>query len=257
MLRAHAGSRLALTLRRLRGRFGIAAPRVAVRTHISWYWRVLSTVVLLALALALAGWIYDTGRRFAGFDRSESEGEIKALRERTAILEAEAARLRSVANASESNLQIDRTALVQLSRQVKALEEENVRLKENLAVFENLASGDNKTESVSLSRLRIEPDRVQGRYRYRLLLSRRGANASQEVKAALQFYVTVRQGSGEDAMIIIPQQGDPDGGKFLVSFRNFRSIEGSFQLPAGARIKRIEVRLVQDNAILASQSLSL
>jgi hypothetical protein len=253
---AFSGSRLALTLRRWRGRFGIAAPRLAVRTHLPWHWRALAMVVILALALALAGWTYDIGRRFAGFDRSESDGEIKELRERLALLEAESAQARSVANSSESNLQIERSALAKLSSQVKLLEEENVHLKENLAVFENLAGGG-KGELVSLSRLRIEPDGVPGRYRYRVLVTRRGAPTSQEFKASLQLQVSVRQPSGADAMITFPQPGETATDKFAVSFKNFRGIEGNFQLPPDAKINRVEVRLIHDGTVQATQSLSL
>lgn len=254
---AFAGSRLALTLRRLRGRFGIAAPRMAVRTHVPWYWRALATVVMLALALALAGWTYDAGRKFAGFDQSESVGEINALKEKLALLEAEATRLRAIANAGDSNLQIERTALSRLSTQVKALEQENVRLKENLAVFENLASGGGKTDSISLSGLRIEPDGAPGRYRYRMLAARRGAQAKNEFKASLQLHVTVRQPAGSDAMIVFPRPGDSTADKFGIAFRNFRSIEGTFQIPAEAQIKRVEVRLIHDGTVQASQSQSL
>lgn len=253
---AFAGSRLALTLRRLRGRFGIAAPRLAVRTHVPWYWRALATVVILALALALAGLTYDAGRRFAGFDRSESDGELKSLREKQVLLESELEQLRGVASASESKLQIERTALASLSEQVKLLEEENVRLKENLAVFENLSSGGGKADSISLSRVRVEPDGLPGRYRYRLLVARRSNKANQDFKASLQLHVTVRRPVGADAIMVFPQADDP-AENFVYSFKNFRSIEGNFQVPPDARVKRVEVRLIHEGAVQATQSVSL
>ena len=65
---------------RLRGRFGISAPRVAVRPHVPWYLLALRSILVLGLALAFAGWMYDVGRRFAGFDRHESEQELTTLR---------------------------------------------------------------------------------------------------------------------------------------------------------------------------------
>lgn len=257
MRRLIPGAGAALALRRLRSRFGIAAPRVAVRTHVPWYWRLAAAVLVLALALALAGWIYDAGRRFAGFDRTESETEITALRNRLGQLEEETARLGALANAGESHLQIEKTTREQLARQVKALEDENVRLKENLAVFENLASGGMKSEGISLSRLRIEPLGTGGRYRYRVLASRQGLQTNQDFKGELQFFLTVQQPGGESAMIVLPQSGDSDGGRFPVAFRNFRSLEGSFQLPAEAKIRRAEVRLMQGGQVKASQSIAL
>ena len=65
---------------KLRQRFGIAAPKVAVRTHVPWYLRWLGLAVLLAFSAALAAWMYDAGRRFAGFDRSEVEQELAGAR---------------------------------------------------------------------------------------------------------------------------------------------------------------------------------
>jgi hypothetical protein len=257
MHRAFANPRLALILRRLRGRFGIAAPRVAIRTHVPLHWRALAAVVVLALALALAGWIYDAGRRFAGFDRSLSDSEITALRDRSAELESEVNRLRSITNAAENTQQIDKTAIDQLTRQVKTLADENAHLKESLAVFENLAKGGDKGESLSLTNLRIEPDGQPGRYRYRVLASWRGADPKREFKGALQFQVSVRQPDGQNVMIVVPRPDDSEAGKFAVSFRNLRSLEGSFRVPPDVKVGRVEVRLMQDGSVKASQSIAL
>jgi Family of unknown function (DUF6776) len=243
-------------LRHWRSRFGITAPHVAVRTHVPWHWRVMAVVGIITVALVLAGWVYDSGRRFAGFDRSASEAEIGALRDKVARLEKETARLRAVANASGANLQIEKTTRDQLTRQVKNLEEENTRLKENLAVFDNLAKGGSKGESINVSRLRVEPDGMPGHYRYRLLVSRQGEQAGEEFRGKLQFYLTVLQAGGSSAMIILPRQDDPDAGRFAISFRSFRTIEGRFQIAPEAKIKRVEVRLVQGNAVKASQSIT-
>ena len=60
-------------IKRIRQRFGISAPRMTVRTHVAWYWRWLLFFSLLSMSLTLAAWMYDAGRRFAGFDRGEIE----------------------------------------------------------------------------------------------------------------------------------------------------------------------------------------
>jgi hypothetical protein len=216
----------------------------------------MAAIGVATLAFVVAGWVYDSGRRFAGYDRSASEAEIGTLREKVTQLEAENARLRAIANAGDSNLQIERTTRDQLSRQVKNLEDENTRLKENLAVFDNLAKGGSKGESINVSRLRVEPDGMPGHYRYRMLVSRQGEQAGEEFRGNLQFYLTVLQAGGDSAMIILPQPNDPEAARFAVSFRSFRTVEGRFQVDPDARIKRVEVRLVQGNAVKASQSIT-
>jgi cell division protein FtsB len=103
-------------LKKIRQRFGISAPRMMVKTHVAWYWRTLGLVVVLSCSFALAAWIYDAGRRFAGFDRSEAEVELSQLRETAGKLTQESAGLRASVNASESKLQIERAAQSQLGR---------------------------------------------------------------------------------------------------------------------------------------------
>ena len=94
---------------KLRQRFGIAAPKVLVRTHVPWYLRWFGIAVILALSASLAAWMYDAGRRFAGFDRSEVAQELSAARNELARLRAELERLSAIANAADSKVSIERT----------------------------------------------------------------------------------------------------------------------------------------------------
>jgi len=256
MFRPHPGSSFALTLRKLRGHFGISAPKMAVRTHVPWYWRALGMTVIIASALALSGWIYDAGMRFAGFDRSLTEQEIRQLREQVATMTEETVQLRNAVSASDSKLQIEHTALQQIMSQVSSLESENVRLKEELAVFENLARGDDKVTGPSISRFRVELDAVPGQYRYRLLVAQRGAQEGREFKGRLQLAVTLKQAGG-DTMLVIPGPNDAQAANYVVNFRSFHRLEGVFKIPTGAVPASVEVRLVQNGSIKASQRLNL
>lgn len=252
----HSNSAIALKLRRLRGRFGISAPRVMVRTHVPWYWRVLGFVFTGAIALALAGWVYDAGRRIAGFDRSESAQEIGSLRERVVSLEAEAERLRAANNANESSLQIERTAQQQLTAQVSALEAENNRLKEENAVFERLAQGGGKDGAIAINRLRVFADGGSGRYRYQFLVAQNGEQRGREFKGSVQVAVTLQPG-GPGGMIVLPRPDDSDSDRYAVVFKYFRRIDGVFTLPNGVKPKSIEIRLLQDGAVRAAQTVNL
>lgn len=256
MFRPFTGSRPALMLRRLRGRFGISAPRLAIRTHVPWYWRALSVVALSAVSLALAGWIYDAGRRFAGFEQSESAQEITEMRSRLVQLESELDAARKVANASESRLRIESTTQEMLSAQIKTMEEENTRLKADLAMFENLAGGQAGELGLTINRLQVIPEGDAGQYRYRLLLAQSGERRNLEFKGALQFVVTVRQG-GETAMMQIPSANDSGALPYQISFRYFRRLEGTFTVAPGAQVQRVEARLVQGGMVRASQSVTL
>jgi hypothetical protein len=255
MFGSFSSSRLALTLRRLRSRFGISAPRVAIRTHVPWYWRALSVIVLAGASLALAGWIYDAGQRFAGFHQGASEHEITSMRERISRLESDLESARKVANASESRLRIESTSLGQLSLQIRTLEEENTRLKSDLATFESLAGGQAGDSGLAISRLQVLPG-DGGQYRYRLLLAQTGDKKEKEFNGMIQLIATVQRGK-ETVMMQFPAAGDPAASQYHVNFRYFRRLEGTFKVAADARVQRVEVRLIQDGVVKASQSVAL
>ena len=229
-----------------------------MRTHVPWYWRLLSVLVMLAVTLALATWVYDAGRRFAGFERSETEQELDALRAKTAEMEKELARLRSLADASESKLQIEHTAQQQLTRQVKLLEEENTRLKEDMSVFENLALADGHEGSVSINQLRVEQigGGAANQYRYRMLAALQGNKKDNEFKGYLQLMVNTLQ-DGKNVMMLLPTQAESNLPQYSVSFKRFRHVEGNFTVPSGTRIKSLEARLLQGGIVKASKSVTL
>ena len=242
-------------LKKFRQRFGIAAPRMTVQTHVAWYWRMLGLVVVLSCSLVLATWMYDAGRRFAGFDRSEVEQEMSQLRESVKTLTVESSALRAGVNASESKLQIERAAQMQLVKQVKALEDENARLKEDLAFFENLIPSERKDNALSINHFRVEPDALPGEFRYRLLLLQVGTRA-QPFQGSLQLLVTLQQ-DGKNAIITLPEEGAAQA--YKINFRYFRRVEGTFRVAPGARVKVVQIRIFESGStqVQASQSVNL
>jgi hypothetical protein len=242
-------------LKKIRQRFGISAPRMTVKTHVAWYWRMLGLVAVLSCSLALAAWIYDAGRRFAGFDRSEAEQELSQLRESVGRLTQESAGLRASVNASESKLQIERAAQAQLGRQVKVLEDENARLKEDLAFFENLIPSEHRDNTLLINRFRVEPGALPGEFRYRLLLLQ-GGRRDKPFEGNLQLLVTLRQ-DGKDAIITLPEEGAAQA--YKISFKYFQRVEGTFRVAPGARVSMVQVRIFEAGSTQAraTQSFNL
>lgn len=245
-------------LKRLRQRFGIRAPKVAIRTHVAWYWPVFATVVVLSVSLALVAWIFGGSGLFSGFPGGTSAQEVEAMKLRIGDLESELAKVRAVADSGESRLNVERATQQQLVRQVGLLESENANLKQDLAFFENMgkqpaADGEN---DINISRLRVEPESRAGQYRFRMLLVRKGVRSGKETRGAVQLLVKVQQ-DGKDAMIAFPSEADRDAPQYRYEVRHFQRAEGVFLVPDGAVAKDVEVRLVQDGAVRARQSVTL
>lgn len=237
--------RLSPGLRKLRHRWGIAAPRMTVRTHVAWHWRALGAVAMLTVSLVLALWMYDAGRRFAGFDAVAASEELAELRARVSRLDDEAKQLRAVAATSESRVQIERTAQERLVAQLKAMEAENGRLKEDLAFFENLAAGRGE-DRVAVSRLKVDQDGVPGEYRYRLLVTQGGKD--REFQGRLQLVVTVKHGGREQMLLFPADDASRDAAAYRIQFRRFYRAEGAFRVDPGAKVQSVQVRVFEQGA---------
>lgn len=232
-------------IRKWRQRFGITAPRVAVHSHIPWYWRWVGLAVLLGMSAASAAWIYDAGRRFAGFDRSEVLHELGLLKGSLEEAQAELARLRAVANAAESRVAIERTAQQNLAQQIRGLEQENARLREELATFESMLSAEARNiQSISVYRFNVEPDVLPGEYRYRLLLLTPTTRKEREFRGRMELVVNLTEGE-HSAMMSFPEEGDAGAAAFKLGFKYFQRVEGIFRVSPKAKVESVQVRIYE------------
>jgi hypothetical protein len=240
---------------RFRQRFGIAAPKVSARSEVAWYWRWLGILAVLGAALALSVWMYETGRRFAGFDRQELQGLVKELRRQDARVQSELAntraeleKLRAESAASMSRLAIERSAQHKLADQIRVLERENAHLREELATFESLlASESRESKPLSIYRFAVQPDVLPGEYRYRLLLLTGTGRREQQFQGRLELVVSLNEG-GKNAMMVIPEgQGDA-AAAFRLSFKYFHRVEGTFRVSPKAKVKSVQARIYEGKA---------
>ena len=235
-------------LSKLRQRFGIAAPKVSVRTHVPWYLRWLGVAVALVFSVALAAWTWDAGRRFAGFDRSEVEQDLAAARAEAAKLREELGRLRELANAADSKVAIERTAQQKLAQQIRSLEQENGRVREELALFESMLSSETAVAApLSILRFKVEPDLLPGEYRYRLLLLASGPRRGRDFQGRLELAVGLTE-DGRSAIIMVPGQAEAEGPAFRLAFKHFQRIEGSFRVSPKARVGSVQVRVYESGS---------
>ena len=232
-------------LRAVKSRFGINAPRLAVRTRVPWPLRVFSVVVLVAGGLLLGQWVFETGARVAGFERGRSQEELAELRLRGAQLQQENATLKADNLRKTQDLEIEQTTHADLAKSLRSLQDENASLREDNAVFRNLLA-PNDGPGPAIYRFKIERNPLlASEYRYRLLLLKTDKR-EQVFHGSIQFLVNGEQ-AGKKASILLPQaNGKPQA--IAVDFKYYQRLEGAFQLPAGLTPKNIQARLFEAGA---------
>jgi hypothetical protein len=232
-----------IRLKKLRRRFGIAAPRVAVHSHVPWYWRWLTLAAFIVVTIVAARVAYDLGRRYAGFDVSEAQGTQSRLQELNGQLRDENAGLHKEVAALERRLQIELSAQGNLTGQIRGLTEENALLKEDLAFFQTLMASGEDPGGVTVNRFRVERDALPGEYRYHLLIVQ-SKQRVREFRGRLQLIVDY-VADGEPAVTMFPANGDDDQA-YNLRFKFYQRVEGTFTLQPEAIVRGVQVRVLKN-----------
>jgi hypothetical protein len=233
-------------------RWSISAPRMTIKNHLPWPLRAVFIAIVVGLGGAMAMWAYDLGRSFTGFKPGATTAQLAEVQEQLKQVSAERDKFQTTVNAAESQLNIEQSLQAQLSRQIKTLESENVKLKEDLAFFESLLPTDTGVQGITIRRLKaemLEPTQL----RYRLLLMQGGKGAS-DFNGNYQLLVTLVQ-EGKSAMMTFPKADEAD--KFRLSFKHYQRVEGEIAIPTGAIVKSVQIKVLEKGALRAQQSANL
>lgn len=232
--------------RAIKRRFGIAAPRMAVRTHVAWYWRWALLGLSLATGLAFAWWMYGIGSTMAGFDRGDAEKRLAGLSRRVDSLQRENGLLQVRLAASERQLQIELATQKALTHSIRTLQDEKARLNDDLSFFRDLMSPSGKEGTVSIYRFKVERNLLPGEYRYRLLLLQAGQR-ERPFRGRMQLLVKVMR-KGKKSVMEIPSGKGSGASGLALSFKYYQRVEGAFQTAPDATVESVQVRVFEKGA---------
>lgn len=224
---------------------------MTVQRHVSWPVRVVFVLVLVGTFLIGGKWVYELGRDFAGFGE-DLHAEVTRLRGENESLRSERESLTKSEIAAQSRLSIERSTQDQLGKQIKSLEIENAKLKDDISFFENLSASGPLT-GLAIKRMVVERDVLPGQFHYRILVTQ-GGKIDHDFNGDLQLLVSL-QHEGKTVIMNLPGDAPNAGAKsFLVNFRFFERLEGTFQIPTGAVVKQVEARILEKGTVRAQQT---
>jgi hypothetical protein len=235
----------------------VSAPRVTVRSSLPWPMRALLGFLAAALAAAAGIAIYEYGRDIAGPDRRQLATEIEQLTTQLHETAAERDRGDALANAYEGELKVERAAQEQLMQQVRTLEDETTRLKEDLAFYDSLLPAGKSDKGIVIRSFRLQPDDESSRMRFRLLIQQSG-KADRDFVGSVQMEVRFTQNGGTFIYELPEADATSERTKaFELSFRHYQRLEGAFTLPSGAVAHSVLVRVVAAGETQTQQSFTL
>jgi len=237
--------------RLLRRRLTISAPRMAVRSAMPWPLRWAVAAIMLGFCAAIALWAFEFGRDIAGLENAD-QAEIPQLRAQVEALRTELDRAheqrdqaQSIANTAGTLVAAEKASSERVNAQVKHLEAENRRLRDDLGFFEKLIPADS-TDAVAIRGLQAETV-DNGKIRWQVLVIQSKKNAP-ELIGKLEIMLTGLS-NGK------PWTGSVSSTPLKIT--QYGRLEGSLDIPAQVTVKGLTAKVVDGSTVRAGQSIKL
>ncbi|ABI59035.1 DUF6776 family protein [Nitrosomonas eutropha] len=229
----------------LHNKKNINAPRVVIRPHVPWYRRLLIAAIGILLVALLAYGMYMVGQGAAQpASNVVADPVLEQILESNSCLEKYDSALCSQLAELVRQLQISNATRADLVKQVKSLDEENERLREDLSLFQQMVSGNEDLPGAELviHRFTLEQGQLPGEYLYTLLLAQ-GSQRSKEFNGKLEFVVGLLQNGEEKFISLVDENASKE---FPINFRFYHRLEKSFQIPADTVVKNLQVFIYEN-----------
>lgn len=208
-------------------------------TQLPWYWQAAMILVIAAIVIGVAWATFLLGKSFAFRPLAGSGAVQESAEQRIDRVERENQSLRGQIAVLEQRIQIEKATQSHIEGQLKALTEQNARIKEELAFFQALGSAGG---GVAIQRFTVSPEPTSGEFRFRLLVVQSKQRA-EHFRGRVEL-VAYMADKGKEVLVTFPSPGEK-GQPYVLGFKFFQRLEGVFKIPPDARLQRVEARVLE------------
>jgi hypothetical protein len=188
-------------------------------------------VLLLTICLAIAWLAFDYGRKRAGFDSAEAEQVRQHLEAQLTEMTLERHRLRDRIAVLERSSQIDAEAARGAQEQINAVQDENLRLQEELTFLRSILESHQAESGIRIHELKIQKRQEDRHYGFGFTVSKLTKN-NRTIEG--KIYISVRGTQNGEAQEHDLAELTPEGTESLkMRFRYFQNVTGEILLPEG------------------------
>ena len=231
-----------------------AARQMTIKQQLGWPTRLVVAGIAIGCVAVVGVVCYDLGRhastRYLLAGTVQQTGTLQKI----ATIVAEPDRYSNTISSSESQLTMERSAQKQLGEQVRILDVENNKLKEDLAFFESLLPTDKNSGGLSIRRIKADMT-TPNQLRYRLLVMQ-GGKGDRDFSGSVQVAVTLVR-EGKTSTLVFPDANSHDATevkKFSLAFKRYQRIEGLLAIPDGAEVKSVQAKILEKGQVRAQQN---
>ena len=231
--------------RKFRRHFGAAAKQVSVRSQRAWYWQLLTAAVFVLLGYLLAYWHLTQGHVL--------EAHLFKQSEATTMAGINNQQLAARAVQSERQLQVAQAAQNNLAQQLANMQDEAIRLKEDLAFYQNIINETPGANELKLNSFKVNKGKLPNQYEYHIVLVQSGSH-DKLVQGTLKLSLNASRG---DVPLQLPLQEATGGtAPVKVNFKYYQRIDGNFMLPQDAQVHSLQADFIELNAKAGKPRLS-
>lgn len=212
--------------------------RLIVKPHRPWRLPLLG--LLLVGAMVAGGWsLYLYGRDQAGHDWERLQAHKVRLADMVEQLADENVALRERVAILEQGSEIDRQAYAEVQRYLDGQQSELFNLREELAFYRGVVTPPKGRSGLQIQDIKLEPDPGGQSFHYKLMLTHAGKN-NESVRGEVTLAVDGSGGDVPDRLTLADMSQDGKSGKPF-RFKYFQSLEGEIRLPEGFEPRAIYV----------------
>jgi hypothetical protein len=215
--------------------------RLVVKRHRPLY--IILAVLLFSILLSFIIWFLadDSHWRLIRqqMNQTEEYRDLWQLHEKVA---ADNERLQHKLNVLQTNNELDRRAAAGLQDEVMRLQDEIYQLTRELEFYKGVVSATREDDGLKIQGLLVDPTRVEGRYRFKLVLTH--VTNSDIVAAGTAEIALEGDMNGATRKLALNDLTLDESLSLEYEFKHFKRFEGFFELPAGFTPRRIVVELV-------------
>jgi len=192
-------------------------------------------LLLAAIGLAIAWQAFDYGRQRAGYDSAEAESIQQRLRARLEEVTRERHQLRDRVAVLDRSGQIDAEAARGAQEQIKVVQDQNLKLEQELAFLRSILKNDEAKSGIRVHGLKTERLQDDRTYGYDFVVSQLTKNKTKNNRTVTgKIYISVhgtKDGEPQEQSLAELTPEHTDGLK--MRFKYFQNVTGEIRLPAG------------------------
>jgi hypothetical protein len=191
------------------------------------------------LLLILLGGVAWLAYKQGGSSLAQGFARLQSGLDHVQNLEQERNELRRELAMVKQAADVDREALVAVRNQIKTLQDERLKMEEELAFLRGIVSTSTKQQVLRVQNFKLEPGLEAQQFVYKFSVSQT-INSGRIVKGKIEVTVTGLQG-GQTKLLKLEALSDEKLSSHKMRFRYYQNVEGKLHLPAGFEPATIKI----------------